>query len=712
MAKKLEPLAADATTPWMTELVGRKSRKRPPAWLILSALPPLHDGSSALPEAATLPLVKLLSEQKDYSGDPLLTALKGWLAPGAGDAFAMKLVSTWKTQKYGKAAIWLLYAAAALGEAATAAQLVGVAETLGGSRKKTDRDRAGEIVQAVAAIGSDEALKELIMLSRKPVQIQTHVTAALTRAARARKLSRAALVDALMPAREYLLSLDKPKSMPTIVKQAKPPELLDRAGEPVGKKYQLAVVRALYQGGVVWQTVKDTVQQTLDPTSASDFVLALLDAWVKKDFHGSQAWIGNALGGLGDDRGALTLKPHLQRLSHRRASDGERKKAMALMTVFGEIGTDTALLVLIGLGQQNTRPTVYSASWGVINAAASSRGLTVPQLEDRVTPDCGLDADGGRSFDYGPRRFSLVFDEHFLPRLADPDGGFHDKLPEAAPTDDADKVAAAGADWALMSKQLAEILDIQTERLRRSMVTGRRWSTADWSTWIKDHPLMVNYARRLVWGLHGADGALLNTFRAAEDSSLVDIEDDELASFPEGSTVSLVHPASLSAEQRAAWGEHLADYEIIAAFPQLGRPVYAPEGDEVDGVKLTRWADAAIKASDLYESLLSRGWDRDGYGYGQRKYFFKAFKGAAVVVWLEMDPGYSAGGVDWAGPQKLPRVYFVTESNTTWADELKDEEMIPLKDVDPVVFSEVVLDVYAASGPDRDEQARRVSLKS
>jgi len=696
MAKRL-PLEPDAYTPWMQALAARKTRKRFPTWL--EKLPDLHDGKGILPEPLVEALVKLLA---DDPGHALVGELRAWAAPKTCGAFGKKLLTTWKARKHKKLEAWLYAAGAALAEDATAKTMLSMARSF---RNGPRHDRVAGILADVAAIGTDDALRELILLSRAHDGFIGHVDEALKPTAKARGTTVPKLVEALLPAEEFLLSLDKPKALPSILKKHGVAQLVGRDGEPVGKAYHLAVVRALVEGSGTWRSVRYAVDAKVDPASGADFALALLNAWVAEDFHGRYSWIGNALGALGDDRVAFALKPHLRALSHRRASDTDRQKAMSLMRVFGDIGTDSSLLVLIGLGQANTRPSVFSAAWGVIRQAAGRRRITPEQLEDRVVPDCGLDEKGGRVFDYGPRQFHLVFDEDFRPRLAHGDGGVSAELPDAEPTDDAESVEACKAAWSLMSRQLEEILDIQTERLRRSMVQGRRWSAEDWRGWILGHPLMVNYAQRLVWALHDADGALVGTFRAAEDRTLVDLEDEELP-LADDRLVSLAHPAMLPADQRGAWSEHLADYEILQPFPQLGRPVHGPEGDEASSDELHRWATANIDARQLYESLLGRGWDRDG-GYGQRIHFMKLFPQHDLQAMVKMDPGYSAGGIDWAGPQSLPKVWFArTDRGSHWGEEGVDK--LPLGDVDPVVFSEVVVDVMAAASGEDDEHAKRV----
>lgn len=706
MAKKKTPLEAEAFTEWMHALADRKSRKRVPAWLDLASLPPLHDGANNLAEPVLVGLVKLLAEDGG-SRDTLVKSLRDWAAPKACGAFAKTLLTTWKARKFQKANEWLLAAAMALAEDVTAKPLLSLARSF---RKKTARHaKVPLILQGVADIGTDTALRELIQLSRSHEEFTAQVDTVLEGVAGKRGTSLPNLVEGLLPAEDFLLGLDKPKALPSILKKHGVPQLVARDGELVGKTYHLAVVRALVEGDGTWRLVRHAVEAKVDPKSAADFALALLGAWVAEDFHGRYSWIGGALGAFGDDRVAFALKPHLQKLSHRKASDGDRQKAMSLMSVFGQIGTDSALLVLIGLGQANTRPSVFSAGWGVINQAAARRGISADQLEDRVAPDCGLDEHGGRVFDYGPRQFKLLFDEDFRPRLAHPDGDMLSELPGAEAGDDVGQVESCQAAWALMSRQLEEILDIQTERLRRSMVQERHWSIADWRTWIMGHPLMVNYAQRLVWGLHDAESTLLATFRAAEDRTLVDIEDEavELGGDHATQTITLTHPAGLTSELRRAWGDHFADYEILQPFHQLGRPVFAPSDTEKNATELHRWAHTKVPARRLYESLLGRGWDRDG-GYGRRIYFTKAFPKHKLQALVKMDPGYDAGGVDWAGPQTVPEVWFSTDvKGRQYDDEGIDKQT--LGDVEPVAFSEVVVDVAAAFGDDEDEHAKRVS---
>ena len=113
------------------------------------------------------------------------------------------------------------------------------------------------------------------------------------------------------------------------------------------------------------------------------------------------------------------------------------------------------------------------------------------------------------------------------------------------------------------------------------MVGGRRWSAEDFETLLVGHPLQRHLVRLLVLATY-RDGAVSATFRLTEEGDYAD-SDDEPFALADHALVGIVHPMHLDSAQQAAWGEILADYEIVPPFPQLGRPVYDVEPGELDG---------------------------------------------------------------------------------------------------------------------------------
>ncbi|MBE1533013.1 hypothetical protein [Actinomadura algeriensis] len=74
------------------------------------------------------------------------------------------------------------------------------------------------------------------------------------------------------------------------------------------------------------------------------------------------------------------------------------------LDVLASIGTDVAVMQL-HLVAEKARPKRLKKKAGqLLVQVADDRGLTMEQLGDRIVPDFGLDADGGRTLDYGPGR--------------------------------------------------------------------------------------------------------------------------------------------------------------------------------------------------------------------------------------------------------------------------------------------------------------------
>jgi hypothetical protein len=140
--------------------------------------------------------------------------------------------------------------------------------------------------------------------------------------------------------------------------------------------------------------------------------------------------------------------------------------------------------------------------------------------------------------------------------------------------------------------------------MERAMCEQRRWSAGEFRELFAGHPLVRHIVRRLVW-IH-EEGGKASAFRAAEDRTFADENDDVLA-LPETGEVRIAHPLHLDDLDR--WSEVFADYEIVQPFPQLGRPVDALTDAERAGSRLTRVRDVTVRTGAVL-GLERRGWRR------------------------------------------------------------------------------------------------------
>jgi hypothetical protein len=401
-----------------------------------------------------------------------------------------------------------------------------------------------------------------------------------------------------------------------------------------------------------------------------------------------EKWAFAAVGHLGGDASAIKLTPLI------REWPGQSKHQTAVMglKVLCGIGTDTALMALNGIAQKVKFAGIKKNAQTTMEEIASARGLSRAELEDRIVPDLGLDDRGGRDLEFGPRQFRVLLDAALNPVVRDGDGKTRGDLPKPNAKDDPAKADAAVAEWKLLKKQLKEVAKSQGPRLEQAMVTMRRWSPADFDALIVKHPLMTNFARRLVWGGFDKAGKLKTSFRVTDELELADATDSPVT-LDGVAAVGILHPMHLDDAQRAAWGQLLGDYEVVPPFTQLGRPVVTLTDAEKGETECRRFAGAKIDPAIVYYGLPKMGWlhssPLDG---GSFNYFSKSFPGAGITAEVNIDPGISIGGVEYADKQSLAAVHFVAADGPAKWDyyDSRKKGVLKLGAVDPIVVSEVL----------------------
>lgn len=485
------------------------------------------------------------------------------------------------------------------------------------------------------------------------------------------------------------------------VKKAKAPDWLDPVDLPpvvVGERrladdHVAALLKVLQKAplgsAVPEHALVGALKAHADRRALGAFAWRLFELWLTEGAPSKEKWALTAVGHLGDDPCALELAPKI------RVWPGESQHARAVLglDVLRAIGTDTALMQIHGIATKLKYKGLKRKAQEAMEAIAEARGMSRPELEDRIVPDLDLDPEGRRVFDYGPRRFEFALGPDLKPMVRDEAGKLRKDPPKPAAKDDPEQAAAAQAEWKLFKKQLREVMKIQPARLEQAMVTGRRWSPDAFRRLLVAHPLMTHLVRLVLWGDYGGDAAP-RPFRVSEDRELLDAEDEPVA--PAGE-VGIVHPLELDEAARGRWGEVFADYELVPPFPQLGREVHRLEGDEAAATRLDRLAGREVGASTLVGTLDRLGWTR---GTPQDAGIFaehsKQFPGAGVTAVVQYEDGVPAGAMTEWDDQRVTGVAFLkglrTPDECVW---LEAREGLKLGDVDPIVLSEVIRDLGA-----------------
>jgi hypothetical protein len=423
------------------------------------------------------------------------------------------------------------------------------------------------------------------------------------------------------------------------------------------------------------------------PDSLDTFAEALFTAWRDAGLSGKEKWALFALGALGSDRCALRIAPYI------REWPGQSKHQAANwgLECLRLIGTDTAIMQINQIAQKTKFQALKKAAQEAMETIAEDRGLTRDELEDRIVPDCGLDEQGSRVFDFGPRQFKLRIPGNLKPVLLDNDGNRRDDLPKPTAKDDALKAQAAVSDWKLLKKQVSEVVKAQVARLEQALVTQRRWTIDDFRNLLVQHPILGALIRPLVWGVFDRSSRLTGSFRVAEDLTFADSLDDAFEL--EGDVlIGVAHPAQLDDASKARWGEVLADYELIQPFPQLTRVMHRLTAEELTGNEIVRHTEAKMKPI-VFAGIAKRlgyvhGQVGDGGSYCTHAKWFSA-SGVTVVL----QHTYLAMGYFETDPVNLEKAFFVPEKfgRGGWADEARKK--VPLRNVDEMVISEVLNDM-------------------
>ncbi|MEW2354663.1 DUF4132 domain-containing protein [Spirillospora sp. NPDC029432] len=421
------------------------------------------------------------------------------------------------------------------------------------------------------------------------------------------------------------------------------------------------------------------VRETCDPASLAAFSWAVFAAWRSNGMPSRNGWAFTQLGLIGDDDAARRLTPLLREWP----GEGGHARAVTGLDVLAALGTDTALMCLNQIAQRVRYKGLKAKALERIGQIAERLGLTTDQLADRLVPTLDLDAAGALTLDYGPRTFTITFDEALKPQVIDQNGKLRKSLPKPGAKDDAQLAPAAYQRFSQLKKDVRGIASHLVHRLERAMADRRRWTAGEFTELFARHPLTRQVARRLVW--LADTGAGTRAFRLAEDLTLADAADDAFA-LPADARVGIAHPLDLG-DDLAAWGQVFADYEIAQPFPQLTREAHRLTAAERAGSRLERFEGLTVPAGVIL-GLTGRGWERGvPQDAGIEHAFLRPLPGDRYAI-LNLDPGFVAADVHAFEEHTVVNAFVSGDRHGSGADGTAR-----LGDLDEITASELLRDL-------------------
>ncbi|EFI5590133.1 WGR and DUF4132 domain-containing protein [Escherichia coli] len=460
--------------------------------------------------------------------------------------------------------------------------------------------------------------------------------------------------------------------------------LPDSALLHLGEMLRFPQEEALYPGLL---QVKDAC--TTD--SLAEFAWDLFTAWQTAGAPSKESWAFTALGVLGNDDTARKLTPLI------RAWPGEsqHKRATVGLDILAAIGSDIALMQLNGIAQKLKFKALQERAKEKIADIAESRELTVAELEDRLAPDLGLDDNGSLLLDFGPRQFTVSFDETLKPFVRDVSGSRLKDLPKPNKSDDESQANDAVNRYKLLKKDARTVAAQQVARLESAMCLRRRWSPENFQLFLVEHPLVRHLTRRLIWGVYSAENQLLACFRVAEDNSY-STADDDLFTLPEGDiSIGIPHVLEISPTDAAAFGQLFADYELLPPFRQLDRNSYALTEAERNASELTRWAGRKCPSGRVM-GLANKGWMRgepqDGGWLG---WMIKPLGRWSLI--MEIDEGFAVGmsPAELSAEQLLSKLWLWEGKAESYGWGSNSTQEAQFSVLDAITASELINDIEA-----------------
>ncbi|EFK3959267.1 WGR and DUF4132 domain-containing protein [Escherichia coli] len=460
--------------------------------------------------------------------------------------------------------------------------------------------------------------------------------------------------------------------------------LPDSALLHLGEMLRFPQEEALYPGLL---QVKDAC--TTD--SLAEFAWDLFTAWQTAGAPSKESWAFTALGVLGNDDTARKLTPLI------RAWPGEsqHKRATVGLDILAAIGSDIALMQLNGIAQKLKFKALQERAKEKIADIAESRELTVAELEDRLAPDLGLDDNGSLLLDFGPRQFTVSFDETLKPFVRDVSGSRLKDLPKPNKSDDESQANDAVNRYKLLKKDARTVAAQQVARLESAMCLRRRWSPENFQLFLVEHPLARHLTRRLIWGIYSADNQLLACFRVAEDNSY-STADDDLFTLPEGDiSIGIPHVLEISPTDAAAFGQLFADYELLPPFRQLDRNSYALTEVERNASELTRWAGRKCPSGRVM-GLANKGWLRgEPQDAGWIGWMIKPLGRWSLI--MEIDEGFAVGmsPAELSAEQILSKLWLWEGKAESYGWGSNSTQEAQFSVLDAITASELINDIEA-----------------
>jgi hypothetical protein len=319
-----------------------------------------------------------------------------------------------------------------------------------------------------------------------------------------------------------------------------------------------------------------------------------------------------------------------------------------------------------------------------LETAADKTGMSAAEMEEVAVPTCGLSEVGAHRLQLGDITALLEVAGGSKVQLTwiRPDG----KQMKSVPASVKEAFAAELKSLKQSEKEIAKLLPAQRDRLEQFFLQERTWSFPEFRSRYLDHPLVGTLARRLIWrfwdGSNASDGIWL-------DGQIVDDRDQPFSWVGPQTRVALWHPLTCGVEQVRAWRDWLDRHQVRQPFKQAYREIYIlTDAERRTETYSNRFAAHIIRQHQFSALCQQRGWRYSLQGQwdsANTPTLHLPQWNLRVEFWVQSladEAGVSGHGI---------YLHLSTDQVRFYRQDYVDP--MPLADVPPLVFSEVLRDV-------------------
>ena len=338
-----------------------------------------------------------------------------------------------------------------------------------------------------------------------------------------------------------------------------------------------------------------------------------------------------------------------------------------------------------------------------LNSAAERLSVSRAELEEMSVPEYGLTEVGlleEEMSDFTARMQILDSNKIELKWIK-----LDDKVQKSVPTAIKKDHAESLKELKATMKDIQKMIPAQKERIQNLYLQNKQWNYPIWKERYLDHPLTGTLARRLVWKFKNNDTVIDGIYCSG---NIVDVDGKCFdAMLGEGSTVELWHPLGHDVEYIKKWRGKLIELEIKQPFKQTYREVYVlTDAERQTRVYSNRYAAHIVKQHQFNSLCGARGWKNSLKLMVDAEY---PPPSVTLPVWNLRAEFWTDGAGEEYGQDTNETgtyLYLVTDqvrffhmdspqsyAHSSERGQAATTDPVPLEDIPPLVFSEVMRDI-------------------